>query len=158
MPESETVRRFLMCRVGSSLAAIPLEHVAETLRPLPIGQLGGIPPFVLGVSILRGIPTPVVDLNRLLTQNSGGPASPPRRFVSLRVGQRMLALAVDDVVAVRVLTESVLTDIPPLVREIDDTCLSSMGTLDAELVLVLEASRVMSESSWLALERAGAVA
>lgn len=158
MPENKTARRFLMCRVGSSLAAIPLEHVVETLRPLPISQLGGVPAFVLGVSILRGIPTPVVDLNRLLTSNTGAPTSPPRRFVSLRVGQRTLALAVDDVLAIRALAEDSLTDIPPLVREIDGTCLSSMGTLDAELVLILEASRVMSESSWLALECAGAAA
>lgn len=158
MPDSEAVRRFLMCRASSSLAAIPLEHVAETMRPLPINQLGGAPPFVLGVSIVRGIPTPVVDLNRLLTSTAGSPASAPRRFVSLRIGQRMTALAVDDVVAVRALPAGALMDIPPLIRDIDSACVASMGALDAQLVLLLAASRVMPESGWLALERAGAVA
>ena len=158
MPESEAVHRFLMCRAIASLVAIPLEHVAETLRPLPISQFDGVPPFVLGVSIVRSVPTAVVDLNRLIKPDTGAPASSPRRFVSLRVGQRMIALAVDDVVGVRALAEGALTALPPLFREIDGACLSSIGTLDAELVLLLEASRVMPESSWLALESAGIAA
>jgi purine-binding chemotaxis protein CheW len=153
--EGERVHRFLICRAGSSMGAIPLEHVRETLRPLPVRQLAGMPTFVLGVSVVRGIPTPVVDLNCLLTSNTGTPASPPRRFVYIRVGQRSLALAVDDVLGVRALTDAVLGDLPPLVSEIDAACLSSMGTLDAELVLLIEASRVMPESSWTVLEAAG---
>lgn len=156
MPESDKVRRFLICRVGSSLGAIPVEHVGETMPPLPVRQLADVPPFVLGVSILRGIPTPIVDLNRLLTAPTRAPACAPRRFVSVRAGRRTLGLAVDDVVGVRALPEAVLADVPPLVHAVDAAYLSSIGTLDAQLVLLLEASRLLPESTWTALAAAGA--
>ena len=44
------------------LAALPLEHVVETMRPLPVEPLGDAPRFILGLSIVRGEPIPVVDV------------------------------------------------------------------------------------------------
>jgi chemotaxis signal transduction protein len=50
----------LVVMVGTRACAIPLHHVAETLRPLPIQSVAGMPNFVRGVSVIRGTPTPVV--------------------------------------------------------------------------------------------------
>jgi purine-binding chemotaxis protein CheW len=36
------------------------------MRPLPIKPIAGTPGFVRGVSIIRGAPTPVIDLKALL--------------------------------------------------------------------------------------------
>ena len=80
--------RFLVCRCGAQACALPIEHVVETSRPLPIRDLAGTPEYVLGVSMLRGEPVPVVDGGRLM--GSGG--SPVGRFVSLRVESRRVAL------------------------------------------------------------------
>ena len=51
----------LVVMVGARACAIPLDHVAETMRPLPIEPVAGTPGFVRGVSVIRGAPTPVVD-------------------------------------------------------------------------------------------------
>ena len=56
----------LVVLVGARACAFPLRHVAETLRPLPIKPVAGTPGFVRGVSVIRGTPTPVVDLKALL--------------------------------------------------------------------------------------------
>ena len=56
----------LVVTVGARACAIPLQHVAETMRPLPIEPVAGTPGFVRGVSVIRGAPTPVVDLRALL--------------------------------------------------------------------------------------------
>lgn len=149
---------FLISRIGSSAVAIPLQHVRETLRPLPVTQFPGMPPFLLGLAILRGIPVPIIDLGRLLGSNASPRTSQPGRFVSLRVGNRTLGLAVDAVVGVRTLPASVLADVPPLLREIGSSHLSLIGALDAELLILLEASRLIPESAWAAIEVAGASA
>ena len=70
----------LVVMVGSRACAFPLHHVAETMRPLPIKPVAGTPGFVCGVSVIRGTPTPVVDLNALLENCENSPSY--GRFVS----------------------------------------------------------------------------
>jgi len=60
----------LVCRVVELVCALPLEAVIETMRPLPIDALGAMPPFVLGVSVIRGAPVVVVDAGLLVGTRS----------------------------------------------------------------------------------------
>jgi chemotaxis signal transduction protein len=50
------------------------------MRPLPVERIAGMLSFVRGVSIIRGVPTPVVDLGVVL----GTPGEAVDRFVTLR--------------------------------------------------------------------------
>ena len=43
----------LICRVGDLLCAVPLALVGETMRPLPVEPLAGVPSYVRGVAIIR---------------------------------------------------------------------------------------------------------
>lgn len=139
----------LICRVGSRLCGIPLEHVRETMRPLPVEPLGRAPAFVDGLSLIRGRPTPVIDAPRLLgaatTQKARG------RYVTLRVGERCAALAVDAVLGVRQVDLAELDELPVLMREHNEL-VAALGALDHELFLVLERARLVPESVWAALD------
>jgi purine-binding chemotaxis protein CheW len=156
MVRGEDNDRFLLCRAGPRIAALDIRHVWETMRPLPIEPLAGAPPFVLGLAIVRGVPIPVVDADRLLG-SSVSPSKPlisasPARFVSLRLGVRSAALAVDAVLAIRALPIGMLTNIPPLLQEAGAGPVSVIGALDAKLLLVLEAARLVPDSVWNAIE------
>lgn len=155
MAGAEEDDKFLLCRIGSRIGALPLRDVREVMRPLPIEPLTGTPPFVLGLAIVRGSPTPVIDAGRLL--GSIGSRA-PARFVSLRLGERSAALAVDAVLDVRSLATGTVADIPPLLREAGADLVSAIGALDTELLLVLEAARLVPESIWDALQPSGAFA
>jgi purine-binding chemotaxis protein CheW len=135
----------LICRVRKRLCALPLEHVIETLRPLPIEPVAGAPSIVLGLAVIRGIPLPVVDAGRLF----GEEESQPERFVTLVVGARRIALAVDSVLGVRAVMQDSLHALPPLLREADDGVVTAIGLLDAELLLVLRTARLLPEESGL---------
>lgn len=140
----------LICRVGARLCGIPLEHVLETMRPLPVEPLGHLPGFVDGLALIRGRPTPVLDAHRLL---GGSPESRLRqRFVTIRVGQRYAALAVDAVLGVRELDLTQLNELPKLLREPRNDLIVALGELDHELFLVLERSRLVPEAFWVALD------
>lgn len=144
----------LLVRSRARICAIPLAHVSETLRCLPVQPVPSGPPFVLGVSILRGEPVPVVDLGRLL-----GLSEVPdlRRLVSLRVGERRVALAVEEVL--KVVAESGMDrhDLPPLLRGTAEGTVRSIGVLDHQFLTVLEAARLVPVEVWSRLATAGAV-
>jgi purine-binding chemotaxis protein CheW len=131
----------LVCRVRTRVCALPLANVIETLRPLPIEPLSGAPLFVCGVSIIRGEPLPVVDGGLLL----GAGQARATRLVTLRVGARAVALAVDAVLGVRSFERSALHALPPLLREAGEDTVAALGNLDQELLLVLESGRLVPE-------------
>lgn len=154
---SEESHRFLLCQIGSRMVALALIHVRETMRPLPIEPLNGMPQFVLGLSVVRGVPVPVIGGRRLLSPFPSVLTGSAARFVTLKLGDRTAALAVDAVLEVRAIAPETLTQIPPLLREAGVE-LSAVGALDAELLLVLQAARIVPESVWSSICQSGATA
>jgi purine-binding chemotaxis protein CheW len=140
--------RSLLCRVRMLLCALPLPHVVETMRPLPIQPLGGMPPFVRGLSVIRGATVPVVDVGALLGLPTDGQAT---RFVSLRTGERRVALAVEEVVGVRALSSVPLETLPPLLHRTKGRVIALVGKLDASLLIVLQDSRIIPDWAWKSL-------
>jgi purine-binding chemotaxis protein CheW len=132
---------FLMVRLGSELAALPVADVSETLRPLPIEPFATAPDFVLGTSIVRGVPI----LARLL---SGSPG-PKTRFVVVKTAGRRVALAVEAVVGFRTLAEADRTSLPSLLANGAPSAVDAIGALDSELYLVLAAARLLPEGAGL---------
>lgn len=135
-------------RAAGRVCALPAAAVAEVLRPLPVEALGAGPDWLLGLSMIRGNPTPVVALDRLL----GSPPGAPARLVMLRAGGRRAALAVDAVLGLRDLHGERIGPLPPLLPR---DRLEALGTLDGELLLVLRAAALVPPEAWRALERAG---
>lgn len=142
----------LICRVRRQYAALSVLDVIETMRPLPVEALAGAPSFVRGLSVVRGVPVPVVDLGALL--GVAEPASPDR-FVTLRTGRRHVALAVEAVLGVRRLSESALRELPPLLGGASAEAVSAVGTLDGQLLFVLSTARIVPESVWAVLDSHG---
>lgn len=154
----------LLTRVGARLCAVPLAHAVETMRLLPVSPLGDAPPFVRGLTVIRGVAVPVVDLGALLGEPAGGVT----RLVLVRVdeprgagqaagraaaepaptAERCVALAVDGVLGVVHLDPTALQATPPLAQAAGAEMLAAVGALDAQLLVVLRASRLMTEETW----------
>jgi purine-binding chemotaxis protein CheW len=133
---------WLLCRAGSSLCALPLANVVEIMRALRVEPVAGAPPFVRGLSVIRGAPTPVVDIAHLF----GGCTAPSRRWVTVKTGTRVVALAVDSVLGVRsVVTASNTEPLPPLLREAMSDMVSVIRRLDADLLMFLNTARIVAE-------------
>jgi purine-binding chemotaxis protein CheW len=156
---------FVLCRVGPRVCALPADQVVETLRPLPIADLPGAPRFVLGGSVIRGVATPVVSVAALLGDE--GPAMTAAaaatgvgtagvgRFVTVRVGERRVALAVDAVTDVRTLPEDGLASLPPLLAGAHADVVAALGALDTDVLVVLRSARLVPEATFAALEGSG---
>jgi purine-binding chemotaxis protein CheW len=115
---------------------------------MPVEAIAGMPSFVRGVAVIRGAPTAVVDAAALVS----GVASHPTRFVTMKIGMRRIALAVDRVVGVVEIPLSSLRALPPLFQDASLEVIAAVGTLDAELLLVLQGTRLIAEEHWAELE------
>ena len=142
----------LVVTVGARICALPLHHVVETMRPLPIEPVAGTPGFVCGVSVIRGTPTPVVDLKVLMEngENSAGYG----RFVTLKFGERRVAIGVDGVVGMRNLNSAQLEELPPLLRDATADLIEAIGSRDGLLLVVLNTARIVPDEVWTSLAAA----
>ena len=147
-----TDEKVLIFRAGVCGCALPLDHIIETMRPLPLEPLAGLLPCVKGVCVIRGMATPVLDLGLLL---SGREVSPSGRFITIKVARRQAALSVASVIGIAKLTASGLHDLPPLLKNSSADVLDSIGALDAQLFLVLAAGRLIPEEVWSVLSGDG---
>ena len=145
---------WLICRVHARLCALPLAHVVETMRPLPVEAVEGAPHFVRGLVVIRGVPVPVVHTACLL----GAQATPLDRFVTITVGDRQVAPAVDSVLGVRAVPAGSLHQMPPLLQEAGGDVVAAIGLLDAELLLVLRRTRLLPDDTWAGGDAPGAAA
>jgi purine-binding chemotaxis protein CheW len=136
---------FLICRSRSRLCALPLQHVRETMRALPLDTVPNMPGFMLGVSVIRGQVVPVLDLASLTGTGSTGSAA---RYITLELERRQVALAVDEVIGVRSLAAAALDGVPPLLDGADALALAALTTLDAELLLVLQTGVLVPDALW----------
>jgi len=139
----------LLCRMRSHLCALPLEHVEETMRPMAVTSLAGSPSFLLGMSVIRGTAIPVVDVGALLGSHE---PPEPTRFVTLKTEEKRVALAVEQVIGIRELTAVSLQDLPSLLRTANADMVAAVGTLDSELLLVLQTARMVPETVWQTLQ------
>jgi purine-binding chemotaxis protein CheW len=133
----------LLVRAGARLCGLPVSSVGETLRPLPLSSIAGAPPFVLGVAVVRGEPTPVVDLGAFVGGSGGGPAT---RWVTVRAGAAHAALAVAEVLGVAALDPRDGRSVPLL----GDGCAGAIASLrarDPDLLVVLDAARVVADAA-----------
>lgn len=139
MAGQDTTSALLVCRVHERICALPLAHVAEVMRPLPIDPMPGAPDFILGLSLIRGEPTPVMNMARLLNE----PDAEVGRFVAIKVAGRPVALAVSTVEGARSVARASLSLMPSLLHDVGSDTVAFIGVRDAELLLVLDGIKLL---------------
>jgi purine-binding chemotaxis protein CheW len=140
----------VLVRSGNLFCALPLESVIETLRSPPVTAIAGAPGWVQGVAVIRGATVAVVDLGIVL--GLGSAQLKQARVVTLRVGARVVGLAVESIVGVREFERTRLSEVPPLLLQAHPEVLTAIGLLDGELMLVLDGSRILTEQELARLE------
>ena len=141
----------LVFRAGPLLCALRLDEVVETLRPLETQPLAGTPAFVLGISVLRGVPTPVIDVARLL---GGGPGT-IERFVAVRTERGAVALGIGTVLGIRTVDASATGGHPALLGARSSRLVAGVGVVGTEPLLLLQSLRTVPDEVWEAAAAAG---
>jgi purine-binding chemotaxis protein CheW len=145
---AEASTSWLLCRSGSMLCALPIEQVREIMRVLPLERFAAAPRYVLGLSIIRGAPVPVVDIGLII----GSTATKAARLVAVEAADRTVALAMEDVIGITAISAMTFSQLPPLLRDAAAETIAAVSALDSELLVVLRASRLVPEAVFAALD------
>jgi purine-binding chemotaxis protein CheW len=146
-----TEQKWLLCRVGALRCAIPLVYVTETMRTANLMPLDDAEGLIVGAAMIHGNLIPVVDTGALL----GAPQTDARRLVAIGVGDRSVALSVDEVIGVSTITDDLASELPPLLRGAADMPVRAIDVRDGEFLLRLEASRLIPDGAFDAINDIG---
>ena len=138
--------RCLIARAGGHTCAIPLATEMELMRPLGVEPLPGVPPFVSGMTVVRGGPAPVIDLGRLLEDAPRDAV--PRRWVFSKIEGQPLVLAVESVDGVAELDRTRLEAAPTFGSRTDGGIVSAIALHDRRLLWVLQSTRLVPPEVW----------
>jgi purine-binding chemotaxis protein CheW len=138
-PQLPHSQAWLACRSATHICALPLAAIVETMRPLPYEPFPKAPPFVSGIAIIRGAPTPVVDMRALMGEPEMNDAG---RFVTVKINNRVVALSFDAVLGIHTLEARSVTGLPPLLKNVAGETVSDVAARDSDLLLFFEASRI----------------
>jgi len=141
----------LVFRAGPLLCALRLDEILETMRPMETLPLAGTPAFVLGISVLRGVPTPVLDVSRLLR---GGPGE-PRRYITVRTERGPVAMATGEVIGIRAVQPESAGGHPALLGGASSRLVAGVDTVGVEPLLLLQSMRAVPDEVWEAAAAAG---
>jgi purine-binding chemotaxis protein CheW len=135
------VAKVLVVRSAGRRCGIPIEAVAEVTRALATTEVAGQPAYVRGTSFHRGEPVLVLDLAGLFGEP---PPGATRRWVALRVDQRRVALAVEQVEGVRDVDAASLAAMPGLMAGAGPH-VAALALHDRRLVWMLDTARLLEE-------------
>lgn len=136
----------LVFRAGALLCALRLDEVVETMRPLATHPMAATPSFVRGICIMRGVPTPVVDVARVL----GGGEAEVARFVAVRTERGPVAFATGEVVGIRPTVADSGAQQAALLGSAPGGLVAGIGRLGTEPLLLLQSMRVVPDDVWAA--------
>jgi purine-binding chemotaxis protein CheW len=136
----------LVFRAGALLCALRLDEVIETMRPLPVQPLAGTPAFVRGISIVRGVPTPVIDVARLL----GGADAPVVRFITVGTERGSIAFATGPILGLRPTVTGTDRHHTRLLGVVPARLVAAIGTVDNEPLIQLQSMRMVPDEVWAA--------
>ena len=134
----------LVFQAGPLYCAFPLEDVVETMRPLPTRPLAGTPPYVCGLTILRGAPAPVVDVTRLLTGVDGEIV----RYVAVLAGRGPVACATGTVLGVRRIKVEPPEGPAALFTGASKALIAAVGTVGTSPLLLLRSMSAVPDAVW----------
>lgn len=124
-----------------------MQGLGEVMRAQPVKPVSGLPPFVEGLSVIRGRAIPVVHLSLLLC-GAFSPLTDQQRLVTVDCDGHRVALRVDEVAGLQPLEMASWHKLPNLVEQVHASYLSALGSLGGELVLFLRCARLLSPEEW----------
>jgi purine-binding chemotaxis protein CheW len=104
------------------------------------------PSFVAGLSVIRGMAYPVLDLRKFF---QGDGVDAPKRLIAIRVaGARRVALLVDAVLGQLPARSLGFQALPPILKSAQTEVIEALAMLDGQLLQVLDGGKLVPDSVW----------
>ncbi len=151
VPSGNDAMQIVTFRIGADLFAADVRAVERVLRYQPATPLPEVPPWVAGVLEYQQRVVPVIDL-RVRFEVAGASPSPDTRIIVFNTNAAWTAGVVDAVLDVSSIERNRLEAPPPLLNGLSAEYLHGIVRREGQLVLLLNANRVLSSTDERLLE------
>ena len=136
-------QQLVVFRLGEDYFAMPIANVNEIIRLQKITPVPKAPPFVEGVTNLRGRVIPVIDLRKRfgVASQAAGQFS---RIIVVEQDARLLGMMVDAVDEVLTVPSSSIEPVDEMIVSVDSQFLSGIVRLEDRLIILLDQEQVLS--------------
>lgn len=138
-------KEFLAFRLGNEEYGIDILKVQEIRGFEPTTKLANVPPFILGLSNLRGAIVPIIDMR--IKFSLGEPKYDSLTVtIILNIGTRIVGIVVDSVSDVIALTPDQIRPAPAMGTLMDADKLIGLGALEERMLILVDIEKLMTSS------------
>ncbi|PWW44477.1 chemotaxis protein CheW [Melaminivora alkalimesophila] len=138
-------REYLTFRLGQEEYGIDILKVQEIRGYEPPTRIAGAPPFIKGVTNLRGTIVPIVDL-RLRLACARAEYDSFTVVIILNLRERIVGIVVDSVSDVLELAPEQVRPAPDVDSAIDAQCIRGLGSVGERMLILLDIERLMASA------------
>jgi len=136
-------REYLTFRLDQEEYGIDILKVQEIRGYEPPTRIANAPPFIKGVTNLRGTIVPIVDM-RLKFNCSKAEYNSFTVVIILNLRNRVVGIVVDSVSDVMELTPDNIRSAPDIDSAIDNNCILGLGSVGERMLILLDIEKLMS--------------
>ena len=137
-------QQFVVFKLGEEEYGVDILQVQTIERMLDITRVPNAPEFVEGVTNLRGMVVPIIDLRKRL----GLPEIEPTeetRIITIKMNEVLVGMIVDSASDVVKVPESAIEPPPSIIGGVESTYLEGVAKLDKRLLVLLKLSEVLKK-------------
>ncbi len=140
----EILKQYVTFSMGNEMYGINVAHVQEVLYLIPITHVPNTMPFMKGVIDLRGMIVPLIDL-RIKFKLIEREYDPSTVILIVTVHGSVVGFIVDSVSDVTSISAEQIQNTPHFSIEIDKDAVVAIGRYHDNLVIILEAEKIISK-------------
>lgn len=152
--DSGVHREFLVFSLGDEEYAIDILKVQEIRGYENVTRIANAPDFIKGVSNLRGLIVPIIDL-RIKFQLADATYDKQTVVVVTNIGKRVVGVVVDRVSDVLTLSEEQISAAPDFSVGLPLAYLDGLGNLDKRMLVLVNIERLLSSEELALVDKVG---
>ena len=147
-------QQLVIFELSNEFYGVEIGTVEGIIKMQPITAVPHAPPFVEGVTNLRGVVLPVIDLRKRFGQPPQAPTK-DSRIVVIVMGQLKVGMVVDGVSEVLRVPDEAIEPPSPLVTTVDTTFIKGIAKVAERLIILVELSKVFTTAEQAQLPHLG---
>jgi purine-binding chemotaxis protein CheW len=136
-------RQLVVFELAQEHYGVDIAAVESIIKMQAITAVPQAPPFVEGVTNLRGVVLPVIDLRKRFGLNAET-STKHSRIVVVGIDGIKVGMVVDAVSEVLRIPEEAIEPPPPMVTNLETQFITSIAKLENKLVILLDLAKVLS--------------
>lgn len=145
-------REFLVFSLGSEEYAIDILKAQEIRGYENVTRIASAPPFIKGVTNLRGIIVPIVDL-RIKFNLGSVEYNEQTVVIILNLDRRVVGIVVDGVSDVLMLNAGQIRPAPEFGATLSTEYLTGLGTVDERMLILVDIEKMMTSDEMALVEK-----